>query len=731
MKKIAIVIILLTSQLTSHSQQDRAIVPGQLIIKLRENIDGKKYAIKNLKNNLIPKKQLSKKLNIWLFEYSASKHIDTVLKSLRYDKNVLIAQPNHYIKQRTTIPNDVGYSNQWALNKIKAVNAWDISTGGKTITNEQIVIAVIDAGFDLNHEDISYWKNINEIPNNGIDDDNNGYIDDYDGWNADISSGNITSDSHGTHVAGIAGAIGNNNIGVSGINWNVQIMPIIGSSGTESVVIEAFEYVRNMRMLYNQTNGNEGAFVVVTNGSFGGDGVDPSDYPLWCSIYNDLGQEGILSVAATANISWDVDEQGDMPCGCSSNYLITVTNSDQNDNLNNSAAWGKNTIDLLAPGTSIYSTIPNNEYGNKTGTSMASPQVAGSIALLYSAACEEMILNYHDSPSQVALTIKQFILNNSDPIYNLLFKIGYGRLNVYKSVINMFTQLETDKYLSGNVTASEQHAAINTIVAENYTATGDENIEIVAGQSVTLKPGTHLAPTAGGSIHIYTSKNQFDCSIPIQPLVVDLITPEYAYCGGYTPITCNAIPSGGLTPYSYIWYTKLLSSNSWVSTNGTNPNVAFSSYESFYVKVELIDDRDVSVMSQTNFIQCIENKNSIIDSVDIINSQIIDLTTLNNLHDSVNAINITQKYLRQTFRIFPNPAKNICNVSFSLESEQTISIEVYDINGNKIGNIIENKTLNSGEHSFEYNVIDIPNGLYLFKLISKEGINVMKFIKTF
>jgi len=728
---MTILIAILFLSLVGYSQKENSIVQGEILVKFKTDVDGNKFANGNKHINLIPQKRLSKKMNIWLFKHPAKSHIDTVLKSLKNNPNVIIAQPNHYVQQRTTIPNDPNYNNQWALAKIKAINAWDISTGGTTVTNEQIVIAIIDGGFDINHDDINYWKNNNEIPNNGIDDDNNGYIDDFDGWNAYNSNGSFSSSDHGTHVTGIAGAIGNNNKGVSGINWNVQTMPIMGSSGTEDVVIEALGYAYDMRALYNQTNGAQGAFVVVTNGSFGVDKADPDDYPLWCSIYDDLGQEGILSVAATANGSWDADDKGDMPCGCSSNYLIAVTNSDQNDNINSGAAWGKNTIDLIAPGTDIYSTLPSNSYGNMTGTSMASPQVAGAVALLYSAACEEMIINYHDNPSQVALTIKQFLLNNSDPIYNLLLKIGYGRLNVYKSIIKMYTQYETDKYLTGNATASEQHAAINSIVVENYTATGGENIEIVAGQSVTLKPGTHLAPTPGGSIHIYTAKNQFDCSIPIQPLTVELIAPENAYCGGYSPITCNAVPTGGLTPYSYVWYSKVITSSSWVVHNNNSPNIAFLSSEDFYVKVELTDDRGVSVMSQTKFIQCIESKNLSIDPIETQGVPIIDITEQNSIENIDYSTYINQEYLRQTFNIYPNPANNICNISFSLESEQQITITISDIKGNLVNKVIDDKKIKAGEHLFEYNISNFPVGVYLFTISSKDGFNAMKFIKTY
>ena len=132
-------------------------------------------------------------------------------------------------------------------------------------------MAIVDGGADLNHVDIDFFKNIHEIPNNGQDDDGNGYIDDYDGWNAYSNNGNIPSSSHGTHVAGISAAIGNNGTGIAGVNWGVKVMPIAGSSSNESVVVNAYGYVLEMRSTYNETDGAFGAFVVATNSSFGVD----------------------------------------------------------------------------------------------------------------------------------------------------------------------------------------------------------------------------------------------------------------------------------------------------------------------------------------------------------------------------------------------------------------------------------------------------------------------------
>ncbi len=401
-------------------------------------------------NNMHPVKELSKRLHIWLvaYDYNGLKSSDhrALLNRVRDHAGVEKAQFNHKVTPRATYPDDPYFSQQWALNNtgqtggtpdadMDAVEAWDITTGGTTAAGDQIVVAIIDGGFDLNHVDIDFWKNENEIPNNGIDDDGNGYVDDYDGWNAYSSSGNIGSDTHGTHVAGIAAAIGNNNTGVSGVNWGAKVMPVAGSSGYESVVVEAYGYVYDMRYLYNQTGGAEGAFVVATNSSFGVDYGNPASYPIWCGMYDSLGSVGILSAAATANIGMDIDVNGDVPTACSSDYLISVTNTTSSDVRNSGAAYGLTTIDLGAPGTAIRSTLPGNSYGNLTGTSMATPQVTGAVALMYAAGCETFIDDYKNDPGAIALMVKDYILNGVDVIASLNGStVSGGRLNLNNSV---------------------------------------------------------------------------------------------------------------------------------------------------------------------------------------------------------------------------------------------------------------------------------------------------------
>lgn len=360
------------------------------------------------------------------------------------------AQINHANIELRSTPNDDDFLAQWYLNNtgispgggnadINALDAWNHTSGGTTALGEPIAIAVIDGGFFLNHEDLTFAVNQHEIPNNNIDDDQNGFIDDYLGWNAFLHNDSIYNSSHGTHVAGIIGAKGNNSKGVSGVNWNVELIPICGATSTESVVVEAYYYAYQLKKQYVNSGGTKGRNIVATNGSFGVSMAQPTDYPIWCAIYDSLLTLGILNVVAAPNNNVNVDLVGDIPCSCNSESIIAVTASNSFDAKLPTAGFGKKSIDIAAPGEQIHSTIPFNDYGTKNGTSMATPMVAGAIGLMYAAACENLALNYKTKPQATALFIKskliQFGVDPSESLSELLF--SGGRLNLGSAVESM------------------------------------------------------------------------------------------------------------------------------------------------------------------------------------------------------------------------------------------------------------------------------------------------------
>lgn len=283
--------------------------------------------------------------------------------------STLRCQPN-FVYTTGALPNDTDFSSLYAMPQIEAPAAWEVTTG-----SSNIIVAILDTGIDYTHPDLTsnIWTNLGEIAGNGLDDDGNGYIDDvygYDFYNED--SDPYDDHGHGTHCAGTLGGVGNNNRGVTGVNWDVALMGLkfMGATGLGNT----FDIIRAIN--YASENGAR-----VINASFGGPSFDPA----LRDAIQVAGQDGILFVAAAGNNGSNNDVYPTYPANFDLDGLITVAATDSSDNLTWFSNYGSNSVDVAAPGSNILSTVPAGGYAYYSGTSMAAPHVAGLAALLLAA----------------------------------------------------------------------------------------------------------------------------------------------------------------------------------------------------------------------------------------------------------------------------------------------------------------------------------------------------------
>lgn len=336
--------------------------------------------------------------------------------------DLVYIEPNYKIRMVENHPDDPEFDKQWGLNNIgqtggavdadiDAPEAWDIYTG-----NDEIV-AVIDSGVDYNHPDLknNIWKNPGEIPDNNIDDDQNGYVDDVYGYDfANDDPDPFDDNSHGTHCAGIIAASGNDEIGITGVNWNAKIMALKfitqTGSGDVSHAVKALEYALMM-----------GA--KISNNSWGGGGFSDALYE---AIQVAKQQDHLFIAAAGNDYGRNIDYDPQYPAAYQISNIISVSATDHYDDLSSFSNIGFTNVDLAAPGSAIYSTIPDNSYAAYNGTSMAAPHVAGVAALVWSM-----------YPSLSASEVKDGILTAVDPLPSLEGKVlSGGRLNAYGALMS-------------------------------------------------------------------------------------------------------------------------------------------------------------------------------------------------------------------------------------------------------------------------------------------------------
>lgn len=335
---------------------------------------------------------------------------------------IAIAEPD-FIVHAIATPNDASFAQLYGLHNtgqtggvvdadIDAPEAWNISTGSRTVR-----VGIIDTGIDYTHPDLAanMWTNPGEIAGNGIDDDNNGYVDDVRGWDFVNDDANPMDDHyHGTHCAGTIGGVGNNSTGVVGVNWQVSLVALkflsASGSGSTSDAIEAVAYSTLIGL-------------DLTSNSWGGGGYSQALF----DAISSANTAGKLFIAAAGNNATNTDASINYPSGYNLPNIVTVAATDHSDQLAYFSNYGAASVDLGAPGDNILSTAPNSAYRTLSGTSMATPHVAGATALLKA---------YR--PSLTASDIKSALLASVDATPALTGKtLSGGRLNVNSALLSL------------------------------------------------------------------------------------------------------------------------------------------------------------------------------------------------------------------------------------------------------------------------------------------------------
>lgn len=427
--------------LSSNSKPSMEYVPGELLVRFKgkapDNLTLKHgISAEIIKKFDLPDQMLTRSSGDLCQIKLNGISVEEALAIAGSNSNIAYAEPNYIISVPQDQPNQNNESNAnvfspsvktpndlkeelWGLKNegqlggkpgadIDAEMAWNITTGDK---KNGPLIAVIDTGVDIKHPDLinNIFTNTAEIPGDGIDNDGNGFIDDVHGYNFhDMNNDPTDNHSHGTHCAGTIGAEGNNGEGITGVAWNANILPLKfmdKSGGTTAAAIEAVIYATKM-----------GADIC--SNSWGGGGFSQA-------LHDAIAAYPGLFICAAGNNS----ENNDLGPHYPSNYdlpnVISVASTDQNDQLSSFSNYGKQTVDIAAPGSKIYSTTPNGQYAFKSGTSMATPHVSGVAALIMSA--------YPELPVS---DVKAAILEGGVELPELKDKVATGkRLDAYKALV--------------------------------------------------------------------------------------------------------------------------------------------------------------------------------------------------------------------------------------------------------------------------------------------------------
>ena len=423
-----------------------AHVNGELIVKLRDQGVGRKRASSLLFASLnkalggatvLSAAPFETDSSLYVVKISDDSKLQAAMMALSSEPAIQYSEPNYlYTTQDrdgsqpsdpvSNLPNDADFSKLWGLNNVgQADSAGQVGTAGSDIEvaplwqagitgDKRVVVAVIDTGIDHLHPDLAdnIFTNAGEIAGNNIDDDKNGFIDDVHGYNFEARNANARDDhDHGSHCAGTIGGVGNNGVGVTGVAWNVTLMPLkfLSASGSGSLqgAVESINYARMMK-------------VNVMSNSWGGGGFSQT----LKDAIEATKEAGIVFVAAAGNDSSNNDASPAYPASYDISNIISVAATDNRDNIARFSNYGSTKVHVAAPGVKIHSTTKNGGYNSFSGTSMATPHVSGIVALMLSAHPE---WNYEE--------IKNRLIQTSEPVRALRRKVmAKGRVNAFNAM---------------------------------------------------------------------------------------------------------------------------------------------------------------------------------------------------------------------------------------------------------------------------------------------------------
>lgn len=530
-----------------------------------------KHSIKNLAKPFPKAYGFDDLLNTYHLQFADINNVDDIIRELEESGAVEYAEKVPLMQIELT-PNDPLHnsSNMWGLFQVQAEQAWNVGTGSSSI-----VVAVVDNTVEIGHSDLTnvIWTNTGEIPGNNQDDDNNGYIDDVNGWDAGGTNasndpdGNInvpsSAWSHGTHCAGTVGAETNNNNGLSSIGFGISIMPIKAThDGASSTAV---------------TNGYDGIYYAAVNNadviscSWGGTGFSSTGQ----SIVNFATSQGSIVVAAAGNSNVDNDVTPHYPSSYAN--AISVASTTTNDVKSSFSNYGTNSVDISAPGSNIASTVPFNNYAFQSGTSMATPMVAGLLGLMKS--LNPAITN---SALISCLYSSADNIDSQNPSY--VGELGAGRINAFQAMNCVAATLSNppDAQFTANITTIAAGGSVTFTDQSTFgPTTWAWNFDNQSLGGVT--PAT--AGTQGPHIVTYANPGTYEVSLTVTNANGNDTETKTGYIVVTPPSACNelnlddntfAAPAYGHTGWTPTLYSY--SAGNYISGTNDNGDQAVAEY---------------------------------------------------------------------------------------------------------------------------------------------------------